>query len=169
MADVSNNEIKRLAVRWSPTTSGGFGKIYKSGEQYKTWNGKTFVEIGDISSAVAEANEYTDSMLGVNVQTQDVATAFEPDRSLYSVFNLTLTANTTIASMANAKDGDSGSFRIIQDATGGSGILGDAAFYKFLGFVVGDLDTTASTYSLVEYKIVLGKCYLELIYTGEAL
>ena len=106
--------------------------------------------------------EYADTP---KVLTQYVATDFTPDLDVAKVFNLTLTANLTVADMINTKDGDKGSFRIIQDATGGWTIAG-GAFYRMIGFVPADLSTVAGTTSYMTYEIVLGECVLELVYTG---
>jgi len=47
LADISNNQIKELAVRGSPDSS-TLGEIYKEGSLYKIFNGREHFHIGEL-------------------------------------------------------------------------------------------------------------------------
>ncbi len=105
--------------------------------------------------------------VAIAILTQDVATAFQPDRKLGSIFNLTLTANTTIASMLNSKNGDKGTIVVKQDGIGGHGLALDTSYVTIKSFdTTTDIPQGADEWVVLRYENVLGDIYIYADFKG---
>lgn len=89
---------------------------------------------------------------GTEIVLTDAAT-IAVDLSLMINANVTLAGNRTLGNPSNAKPGQSGRIRIVQDATG-SRTLAYSANWKFVGGVVPVLTTTANATDVLYYDVI---------------
>ena len=113
----------------------------------------TFTSVATFSAAVSASSSVTFSgAVGTPIVSLSAATSLALDLSTGNDFAVTLTGDSTLENPSNAKIGQCGSIRLIQDGTGNHTFsFGDA--YNFAGGTAPTNTKTAAAVDLLIYKV----------------
>ncbi len=180
MAKLSHNEIKFKAVQWSDSSTSEPGRLYQSGDKYRTYNGRRHYDLGEIQ--VFEMYDDLGSFPATGIQgvlyytriTGEVYTwnntvykkvgnvsdgaervtslvNYRPDVSQTNYFEYIMTNDSSIVAPSSFEFGKTGTIVVTMDATGGHTITWDS-IYNFVGGAVA-LDTSANAVNIFKYTI----------------
>ena len=113
----------------------------------------TFTSVATFSAAISAASSATFAgAVGTPIVSLSAATSLALNLSTGNDFAVTLTGDSTLLNPSNAKIGQSGTIRLIQDGTGNHTFsFGDA--YNFAGGTAPTLSTGADAVDLLIYKV----------------
>lgn len=133
-----------------PSQTGNSGKLLTTDGSALSWLAlATASEVLDAASKIITASALFSAAASVALTD---ATTISPDGDLGWNFHVILGGNRTLGAMANAKPGQSGRIRFVQDSTG-SRTLAFNSVWKFAGGTDPTLSTTANAVDVLTYYV----------------
>ena len=147
----SVNTLNAAGFSAITTTQGDARYVAITGSQTIT-GAKTFTSTVTITGAVAFTSAVNVSgPVNVNTVTLTDAASIVPSFDAGNTFVVTLGGNRTLAAPTSANIGQSGSIRVIQDATGGRTLSYNSA-YQFVSGSAPVMDTSAGAQSILVFS-----------------
>ena len=147
----SVNTLNAAGFSALTTTQGDARYVAITGSQTIT-GAKTFTSTVTITGAVAFTSAVNVSgPVNVNTVTLTDAASIVPSFDAGNTFVVTLGGNRTLAAPTSANIGQSGSIRVIQDATGGRTLSYNSA-YQFVSGSAPVMDTSAGAQSILVFS-----------------